>query len=123
MKDKETVVNTTKEYRDHYLKIVVTASPPLPHGDEDDDAAVQAEVTVFDGPPGDMGIIDVSGSSFAGDVVDRFEDALSGTFDTEDAIEAVIERGKERVDDRVTQSFGVRESSLIAVERAFADED
>ena len=55
MPEAETIVDTKEQYRDHYIHIRVTATPPLPH----DDGTIAAHVKVYDGPPGDLGILNL----------------------------------------------------------------
>jgi len=114
MSDTETIVDTKQQYRDHYIRIRATATPPLPH-DGDESETITARVTVYDGPPADMGLLNLGGK-LAGDVVDSWEREIP-LFDSEDAISELIEQAKDRVDTRVGQRYGVRESATIAIER------
>jgi len=114
MPEAETIVDAKEQYRDHYIRIRVTATPPLPH-DDDEDGTIAARIKVYDGPPGDMGMLNLGGK-FAGGVVDSWREEVP-LFDSEDAIGDLLEKAKDRVDTRVGQQYGVRESAAIAIER------
>ncbi|SEO72288.1 hypothetical protein SAMN05216388_1017108 [Halorientalis persicus] len=118
MTDSETVHDTKEEYRDHYIRVTVTATPPLPHDDEA--GTVTARVRLYDGLPADMTIMHFS-DRVAGDVVDSWADEIP-LYDSEDAIESLVEAAKDRVDTRVGQAYGLTESATIAVERQLASE-
>jgi len=118
MPESETVIDMKQEYRDHYIRVSVVATPPLPH-DGDGDSTITACVKLYDGPPGDMGLLNL-GSSFSGDVVDSWSETIA-LYDSEDAIEEPIKAAKERVDTRCGQHDGVRESAVIALERSFKE--
>jgi len=114
MPNTETIVDTKQRYRDHYIRIIVTARPPLPH-DDGESGTITARVRVYDGPPGDMGLLSPS-EFLAGDVVDSWEEEIP-LFDSENAVGELIEQAKGRVDRRSRQRYGVRESVTIAIER------
>jgi hypothetical protein len=114
MSESEAIIDTKDQYRDHYIRIRVTATPPLPH-DDDEDGTITARVKVYDGSPGDMGMLNLGGK-FAGDVVDSWREEIP-LFDSEDAVGDLLEKAKDRVDTRVGQRFGMRESAAIAIER------
>jgi hypothetical protein len=114
MPEAETIVDTKEQYRDHYIRIRATATPPLPH-DDDEDGTIAAHVKVYDGQPGDMGMLN-PGGKLAGDVVDSWSEEVP-LFDSEDAIGDLLKKAKDRVDTRVGQRYGVRESVVTAIER------
>lgn len=120
MSDSETIVDRKQEYRKHYISVRVVASPPLPH-DGDEDGTIEAHVKVYDGPPGDMGLLNL-GNKFSGDVVDAWREEIP-LYDSEDAIGKLIESAKGRVDTRCGQGYGIKESTAIAFERSFKTED
>jgi len=118
MPNEETLIDTKEKYRNHHIRITVTATPPRQH--DDDAGTVVARVRVYDGVPGGMGLFNIGGR-YSGDIVESWDERVQ-QFNAEDAIADLLKQATDYVDTRVDHRDGVRESVKAAIERELTGE-